>query len=559
MKNFYKSNLIYIFKLTVIILFVFTNNQLLAQNVGIGTTTPTNSFHIVRAPGNPNPDPLRVENLRITNSDTSFLVIDNNGVVKYMNLAELRQNVISNLDSLIIATLLNNSDTLFSSQIFSDSLRGFIFNNADTLFSNQLWLDSLAQLLKDSIDTDVDSLVISPLDSLYLYENGKRISVYLPDLDSSNELIDTIFLRGDSIVILERNRSHYLNIKTIIDSFETVTTITNTDSTISYTDENGVTSVIDVKAMFDSSETVTSIIFTDSTIIYFDEEGNSTLIDVAAMVDSVETLTVFNKLNDSILFYVDENGDTSKINVSQLAVTETLTTIAIVGDSLEYTDENGLVTKLYYNSDTTVITTLLDNGNGLFTYKDETGLTTTFDAKDTVLTYFGQLGDSVYYVDGFGDTTKVFVNNDTVISTLVDNGNGSFIYKDETGLSTTFDAKDTVLTYFGQLGDSVYYVNENGDTTKVFLNNDTVISTLVDNGNGSFTYKDETGLTTTFDAKDTNTTKFGQLGDSVYYVDGFGDTTKVFLNNDTVISTLVDNGNGSFTYKDETGLSTTFD
>ena len=562
MKYFYTYNIILnpIIKLAVIVLFVLTNNQLLAQNVGIGTTSPTNSFHIVRAPGNPNPDPLRVENLRNTNSDTAFLVIDNSGVVKYIYLNDLKGKIIGDLDSLIIVTLINNSDTLLGSQKFSDSLRSFIYRNADTLFLNQPWLDSLTTLLKDSIDTDVDSLVISPLDSLYLYENGKRISVYLPDLDIKNELIDSIFLRGDSIVIIENNISHYLNIKVIIDSFETVTTLINTDSTISYTNENGVTTAINVKKMIDSSETITSITFTDSTITYFDERGVGTLINLATMLDSIETLTVFNKLNDSILFYIDENGDTSKINVSNLAVSiaETLTYFGQLGDSIYYVNENGDTTKVFVNKDT-VITTLIDNGNGTFSYTSEDGSVTNFDAKDTNTTKFGQVGDSVYYVNGFGDTTKVFVNNDTVITTLIDNGNGTFSYTSEDGSVTNFDAKDTNTTKFGQVGDSVYYVDGFGDTTKVLVNNNTVISTLIDDGNGLFTYTDETGLTTTFDAKDTVLTYFGQLGDSIYYVNGFGDTTKVFVNNDTVITTLIDNGNGTFSYTSEDGSVTNFD
>ena len=73
MKYFYRTFL----KISVIFLFVFSANFSISQNVGVGTTAPTNSFHVVRAPGNPNPDPLRVENLRQSANDTAFLVIDN--------------------------------------------------------------------------------------------------------------------------------------------------------------------------------------------------------------------------------------------------------------------------------------------------------------------------------------------------------------------------------------------------------------------------------------------------------------------------------------------------
>jgi hypothetical protein len=173
-----------------------------------------------------------------------------------------------------------------------------------------------------------------------------------------------------------------------------------------------------------------------------------------------------------------------------------------------------------------VITTLIDNGNGTFSYTSEDGTVTTFDAKDTNTTKFGQLGDSVYYVDGFGDTTKVFVNNDTVISTLVDDGNGLFTYTDEKGLTTTFDTKDTVLTYFGQLGDSTYYVDENGDSTKVFGKKETLTKMIL--SNDTLIYTDEDSVETKLYLQDLDSTneKIDTMyikGDSLVLVEG-GDT-----------------------------------
>ncbi|MEN8928246.1 MAG: hypothetical protein ABF258_08400, partial [Flavobacteriales bacterium] len=432
MKIFDDLFLLKLSRILAVIFILFWANDSVAQNIGIGTTTPTHSFHIVRAPGNPNPDPLRIENLAVSNSDTSFLVVDNNGVVRYMNLGELRRNVSGNLDSLIIATLITNADTLFSSASFSDSLRGFIYNNADTLFSNRPWLDSLSVLLKDSIDSDVDSLVISPLDSLYLYEDGKRISVYLPDLDVTNELLDSIYIQGDSIVLQEGTRTHYLKMGAFVDSLETVTTLTSTDSTLTYVDEDGISTVINIKAMIDSSETVTSISFTDSTITYIDEDGISSVINVGAMIDSMETVTTMIDNGNGTFTYTNEDGVTFTFNARDTVITSLVDN----GDStFTYTNEAGLITTIDFRT-TGAVTTVTNNNDGTFTYLNELGNLITIDTKDTNTTAFGQVGDSVYYVDGFGDTTKVFVNNDTVITTLIDNGNGTFTYTSEDGTTT---------------------------------------------------------------------------------------------------------------------------
>ncbi|MDB4088771.1 hypothetical protein N9544_04015 [Flavobacteriales bacterium] len=64
------------------------------------------------------------------------------------------------------------------------------------------------------------------------------------------------------------------------------------------------------------------------------------------------------------------------------------------------------------------------------------------------------------------------MNNDTVITTLVDNNDGTFTYTSEDGTITIYDSKDTVLTSFEQNGDSIYYVDENLDTTFVTLSGD---------------------------------------------------------------------------------------
>jgi phosphoribosylformylglycinamidine (FGAM) synthase-like amidotransferase family enzyme len=548
----------------------------LSQNVGVGTTTPTNSFHVVRAPGNPNPDPLRVEDLRNSNVDTAFLVIDNLGVVKYINLTDLRKNITGNLDSLIVVTMINNADTLFNSSSFSDSLRGFIYNNADTLFSNQPWLDMLASRLKDSIDSDVDSLVISNLDSLYLYEDGKRISVYLPDIDSTNELIDTVFIQGDSLVIGEKNRMHYLSMKALIDSFETVTTLSNTDSTLVYTDENGIATVLNIKAMVDSIETLTSISFTDSTITYLDEDGSPTVIDVGAMIDSMETLTSITN-TDSTITYVDENGVSTVINVgSMIDSMETVTSVSKTDSTISYVDENGDTTVLDVKAmvdSIETVSTLVDNGDGTFTYRDEDGTVTTYNSKDTVLTYFDKLNDStLYYVDENGDTSKVDIKSmvDSIETvTSITNTDSTITYVDENGVSTVInvgvmiDSMETV-TSVSKTDSTISYVDENGDTTvldvKAMVDSIETVSTLVDNGDGTFTYRDEDGTVITYNSKDTVLTYFDKLNDStLYYVDENGDTSKVDIKSmvDSIETvTSITNTDSTITYVDENGVST---
>ena len=63
-----------------------------AQNNGMGTTSPTHTLHIKPDPNNPNPDPLRLENLQEyeAEGDSSLLVVDPaTGVLRYMTISQI--------------------------------------------------------------------------------------------------------------------------------------------------------------------------------------------------------------------------------------------------------------------------------------------------------------------------------------------------------------------------------------------------------------------------------------------------------------------------------------
>jgi len=96
-------------KLIVLSVILFKSDISFSQNVGVGTTNPTNAFHIVRSISNPALDPLRVEGVRNSTNDTSFLVIDNQGVVKYFTLSQLKGSVAVNFDSIAIASRFNRN------------------------------------------------------------------------------------------------------------------------------------------------------------------------------------------------------------------------------------------------------------------------------------------------------------------------------------------------------------------------------------------------------------------------------------------------------------------
>ncbi|MDO6473728.1 hypothetical protein Q4500_18385, partial [Maribacter sp. 1_MG-2023] len=88
---------------------------------------------------------------------------------------------------------------------------------------------------------------------------------------------------------------------------ETLTTIiANTDGTFTYTDEDGVDTIIDVTDL----ETLTTIALNadNTNIDYTDEDGLVTQLDLSAIVANLEALTTVVANTDGTFTYTDEDG-----------------------------------------------------------------------------------------------------------------------------------------------------------------------------------------------------------------------------------------------------------
>ncbi|MCG2418721.1 hypothetical protein K8089_06775, partial [Aequorivita sp. F47161] len=102
------------------------------------------------------------------------------------------------------------------------------------------------------------------------------------------------------------------------------------------------------------------------------------------------------------------------IDISNL---ETLTTLAlnVDGKTLEYTDEDGVLTSIDLETvikNFETLTKIIDNGDGTYNYIDEDGVTTVIDANTTRVTVV----DGVYtFTDGAGTTiTTIDTNADAI-------------------------------------------------------------------------------------------------------------------------------------------------
>lgn len=126
---------------------------------------------------------------------------------------------------------------------------------------------------------------------------------------SDDQNIDSVTINGTVItVFIEDGNSASADLIGIASDSLFYTTIAN----------NLVTNDTTLKWFRDSVNVLTNIFNTDSTISYVDENGDTTVIDVLAMIDSSETLTFVSQIGDSSFSYTNEDGVIDTINLSGL-------------------------------------------------------------------------------------------------------------------------------------------------------------------------------------------------------------------------------------------------
>ncbi|MCO6175396.1 hypothetical protein NHF50_10105, partial [Flavobacterium sp. NRK F10] len=214
----------------------------------------------------------------------------------------------------------------------------------------------------------------------------------------------------------------------------------NGDGTMTYTDEDGVATVINLSTAVAATETLTSLVDNgNGTFTYTSENGTVTTFDANG-------LSVSNVIAGHLIATVTEANGTS------VAIDETVTTVNdIVGGTghtiASYTNEDGVVTNI-----NETVTTFVDNGDGTYTYTNENGIPTTTAAASNT---------NIYSVDGTltGDRVVAYSDNDLTFDIGGNNGrfilNGTFqkdgavyySYRVESGATVTWLDKDYVVIF----------------------------------------------------------------------------------------------------------------
>ena len=144
------------------------------------------------------------------------------------------------------------------------------------------------------------------------------------------------------------------------------------------------------------------------------------------------------------------------------------------------------------------------------------------------------------------------------VTTIVDNGNGTFTYTNEAGEEVTITVNEIDMDFISLLvaGSVVTFTSEDGTTSSldicdIVANN--CNATLVDNGDGTLTFTDNAGNTNTVQSAKSTFTSNGD--GTATHDDGTGNTFTVC----EICPTLIANPDGSYSFTGADGVVVKFD
>lgn len=220
-------------KNVLLIIFSFITYVSIAQNIGVGTTSPTNFFHISPSvPGNP----IRVEGLQLLNNEQDILVTDAaNGEIKYIPINQLADSIAAN-----IGGLFTDDQNIDSVTINGTTLTVYIESGGSSSVDLRPIIDSAIANIPPSggdnqnlsvqagaantsvIDIDRgDSVILQAGSNVTLSESGNTITISSTGdgTGTDDQNLDSLVLNGTILTgYIESGTSASIDLQPIIDS-----------------------------------------------------------------------------------------------------------------------------------------------------------------------------------------------------------------------------------------------------------------------------------------------------------------------------------------------------
>ncbi|KEZ94313.1 hypothetical protein IL45_02215, partial [Nonlabens ulvanivorans] len=317
--------------------------------------------------------------------DTNLDYTDEDGVTTQLDFTALVQNLET------ITTLVDNTDGTFTYTNEAGTPVTIDTNAAETLTTLVLNADdtNLDYTDEDGVTTQLDftalvqnletiTTLVDNTDGTFTYTNEAGTPVTIDT--NAAETLTTLVLNADDTNLDytdEDGVTTQLDFTALVQNLETITTLVdNTDGTFTYTNEAGTPVTIDTNA----AETLTTLVLNpnNTSLDYTDEDGVTTQLNFTALVQNLESQDISTDGNPGNISI--SNGSTINLNVDDAdsdSANEVNTAFAVNGANLEITDSNGTlsvplasigsddqtITDFSYDDVTNVLTITLEDGN----------------------------------------------------------------------------------------------------------------------------------------------------------------------------------------------------
>src|SRR5690554_6050867 len=336
----------------------------------------------------------------------------------------------------------------------------------------------------------------------------------------------------------------------------------------------------------------------DGTFTHATVDGQTLIFDAntTTMVDNGDGTYVFTNANGDTIT-VDVIGDVVT-NIQNYVPTHS-STVLLIGSNSDIFVDNGDGTFTHTTVDGQTVTfdanttTLVDNGDGTYVFTNANGDTITVDVIGDVVTNIQNQGD-IYteIMNLIGSNSDIFVDNgdgtfthttvdgtvltfDANTTTLVDNGDGTYVFTNANGDTITVDVIGDVVTNIQNQGDiyneimnligsnsDIFVDNGDGTFTHTTVDGQTLIfdartSSLINNGDGTFTFDNGNGIPVIIDIPASVVNHWNEIlngGPVVVSGDTYNSLEEYllyFVQTNETLTTIIDNGDGTFTYTDE--------
>lgn len=298
----------------------------------------------------------------------------------------------------------------------------------------------------------------------------------------------------------------------------------------------------------------------DCTYTHISGDGVTTLINADPNFSLIDNC-------DGILTFAWKDQSPVVVDICKIIGDNCGATIVLNGDgTFTFTDNTGTSTTIAFPS-----SQFIDNGDGTIVHIGADGVSTTVNlcglvAANCTDQLIDNLDGSFTHVAVDGTITNIPA---PPVSSLVDNGNGTYTYDDGNGNITLIDVNEIDLDINSVIiaGSTITFTSEDG--TSVVIDVCALVAancnaTLVENVDGSWTFTDNAGVVTTSSIP-AESSLVDNLDGTATHVSGSGNITTLDICQMMIdggcanTDSLVDNGNGTFTHTALDGTVTVVD